>query len=444
MTWRADPGRTGAGRRDHRAPHPDQGAAAPAGDPRPAGGGGDQRHRARRRPGDRPGLPPPHRRRRQGKSARPARGDPRAAAGRWRSHPYGAVARHPERVAEGASAGPAAHAAPGARDRVSCTRSWPRSASWCPRAKEWIEANPQASVQPWDVPGYKIPGGTPSHPELRRGPARVPGEPAQAAQGRADAGASEHPGRGRRGHPGRRGHRAAHRVAVSGQPGHRADREEHDQGVLLRHAGDQLRRPPARPGTRRTGHDKVACARRRDDGRGHRVRVRPGGLGGRAQGCLAGRRRQRARRTRRLEEKALARDRTTPEKGEALLARITPTADYADLAGVRPRDRGRLRDPRRSSRRCSARSKDIVKPDALLCSNTSTLPITGLAEGVRPPARLHRPALLLPGRQDAAHRDHPGREDLGRHAGQGVRRRGRPARRPRSSSTTAAASSPAG
>ncbi len=32
-----------------------------------------------------------------------------------------------------------------------------------PAAKRWIAANPEA-VQPWDVKGYKIPGGTPSTP----------------------------------------------------------------------------------------------------------------------------------------------------------------------------------------------------------------------------------------------------------------------------------------
>jgi 3-hydroxyacyl-CoA dehydrogenase/enoyl-CoA hydratase/3-hydroxybutyryl-CoA epimerase len=35
-----------------------------------------------------------------------------------------------------------------------------------PAAKAWIKANPEAFAQPWDKPGYKIPGGTPSHPSL--------------------------------------------------------------------------------------------------------------------------------------------------------------------------------------------------------------------------------------------------------------------------------------
>jgi len=35
-----------------------------------------------------------------------------------------------------------------------------------PAAKAWIKANPDASAQPWDVPGFKLPGGTPSSPSL--------------------------------------------------------------------------------------------------------------------------------------------------------------------------------------------------------------------------------------------------------------------------------------
>src|SRR5581483_5094218 len=34
-----------------------------------------------------------------------------------------------------------------------------------PAAKKWIAENPEA-VQPWDVTGHKIPGGTPSNPRL--------------------------------------------------------------------------------------------------------------------------------------------------------------------------------------------------------------------------------------------------------------------------------------
>src|SRR5690606_38378525 len=43
-----------------------------------------------------------------------------------------------------------------------------------PKAKEWIKANPEAQ-QPWDVKGYKIPGGTPSNPKFA---ANLPAFPA--------------------------------------------------------------------------------------------------------------------------------------------------------------------------------------------------------------------------------------------------------------------------
>ena len=35
-----------------------------------------------------------------------------------------------------------------------------------PAAKAWIKANPDAAQNPWDQPGYKMPGGTPSNPKL--------------------------------------------------------------------------------------------------------------------------------------------------------------------------------------------------------------------------------------------------------------------------------------
>src|SRR5207248_1514482 len=39
-----------------------------------------------------------------------------------------------------------------------------RSEELVPAPKAWMKANPAGGVQPWDVKGYKIPGGTPSNP----------------------------------------------------------------------------------------------------------------------------------------------------------------------------------------------------------------------------------------------------------------------------------------
>ena len=80
-----------------------------------------------------------------------------------------------------------------------------------PAAKAWIKANPDSHEQPWDKKGYKMPGGTPSSPGLACDPAVVPGAAAQAAQGRADAGAEGDPGRRGRGRAGRLRHRQPHR-----------------------------------------------------------------------------------------------------------------------------------------------------------------------------------------------------------------------------------------
>jgi len=44
-----------------------------------------------------------------------------------------------------------------------------------PAAKAWIKANPESGVQPWDVKGYKIPGGTPATPAFA---ANLPAFPA--------------------------------------------------------------------------------------------------------------------------------------------------------------------------------------------------------------------------------------------------------------------------
>ncbi|MFI7098887.1 3-hydroxyacyl-CoA dehydrogenase NAD-binding domain-containing protein [Streptomyces sp. NPDC050161] len=79
--------------------------------------------------------------------------------------------------------------------------------------------------------------------------------------------------------------------------------------------------------------------------------------------------------------KALARGRTTEQKRDELLARITPTADPQDLAGCDAVIEAVFEDVA-LKHKVFQEIEHIVAPDALLCSNTSTLPISGLAEGV--------------------------------------------------------------
>ncbi|WP_458089131.1 3-hydroxyacyl-CoA dehydrogenase NAD-binding domain-containing protein [Streptomyces malaysiensis] len=80
--------------------------------------------------------------------------------------------------------------------------------------------------------------------------------------------------------------------------------------------------------------------------------------------------------------KALAKGRTTEAKRDGLLARITPTADLRDLEGCDAVIEAVFEDPA-LKHKVLQEIEGVVAPDALLCSNTSTLPITLLSEGVQ-------------------------------------------------------------
>jgi 3-hydroxyacyl-CoA dehydrogenase/enoyl-CoA hydratase/3-hydroxybutyryl-CoA epimerase len=87
---------------------------------------------------------------------------------------------------------------------------------------------------------------------------------------------------------------------------------------------------------------------------------------------------------RRLVDKAVARGRSTSDDAAALLSRIHPTGAAHDLAGVEVVIEAVFEDPA-LKQRVFGEIENIVAPDALLASNTSTLPITLLAEGVSRP-----------------------------------------------------------
>jgi 3-hydroxyacyl-CoA dehydrogenase / enoyl-CoA hydratase / 3-hydroxybutyryl-CoA epimerase len=88
--------------------------------------------------------------------------------------------------------------------------------------------------------------------------------------------------------------------------------------------------------------------------------------------------------TEKVNARAIERGRLTQEKSDAMLARITATADPADLAGCDLVIEAVFEDPA-LKHRVFAEAVAHVEPDALLCSNTSTLPITELAAGVERP-----------------------------------------------------------
>ena len=86
----------------------------------------------------------------------------------------------------------------------------------------------------------------------------------------------------------------------------------------------------------------------------------------------------------RLNAKALERGKLTQEKSDAMLDRIIPTANAADLAGCDLVIEAVFEDPS-LKHQVFTEVVPHVNPDALLCSNTSTLPITELATGVDRP-----------------------------------------------------------
>jgi 3-hydroxyacyl-CoA dehydrogenase/enoyl-CoA hydratase/3-hydroxybutyryl-CoA epimerase len=79
-----------------------------------------------------------------------------------------------------------------------------------------------------------------------------------------------------------------------------------------------------------------------------------------------------------LLDKAVKRGRSTAEKRDALLAKITPTTDYAALAGCDLVIEAVFED-RAVKAEVTKKAESVIGPSAVFASNTSTLPITGLA-----------------------------------------------------------------
>ncbi len=86
-----------------------------------------------------------------------------------------------------------------------------------------------------------------------------------------------------------------------------------------------------------------------------------------------------------LVAKAVERGRSTQEQAEELLARITPTTDAGAAEGAELVIEAVFEDPKVKAE-VFAEIEPVLADDALLGSNTSTLPITSLAEGVSRPA----------------------------------------------------------
>ncbi|MEO1014830.1 MAG: 3-hydroxyacyl-CoA dehydrogenase NAD-binding domain-containing protein [Pseudomonadota bacterium] len=83
-------------------------------------------------------------------------------------------------------------------------------------------------------------------------------------------------------------------------------------------------------------------------------------------------------------EKGVSKGKVTKEKGEELLARITPTTDYNDLKDVDMIIEAVFEDPDIKAD-VIKKTEAVIGQDVIFASNTSTLPITGLAKNSERP-----------------------------------------------------------
>lgn len=81
---------------------------------------------------------------------------------------------------------------------------------------------------------------------------------------------------------------------------------------------------------------------------------------------------------------AVKKSRMSKEQGEGLLSLITPTADYNDIADCDLVIEAVFED-RGIKKTVTEQVEAVLKPDAIFASNTSTLPISGLAENSKRP-----------------------------------------------------------
>ncbi|PSJ27254.1 3-hydroxyacyl-CoA dehydrogenase [Streptosporangium nondiastaticum] len=251
------------------------------------------------------------------------------------------------------------------------------------KARAFIDAHP-ASQQPWDVKGYKIPGGTPASPRFA---ANLPAFPASL---RKQLGGAPYP--------------APRNILAAAVEGSQVDFET-AQVIEARYFTELVIGQTSKNMIQAFFFDLQAVnsgASRPGDAAPRQVRkvavLGAGMMGaGIAYTCaragievvLKDVSEEAARKGKTYSEgllaKALAKGRTTEEKRDALLARITPTGDVADLAGCDAVIEAVFEDPA-LKQKVFQEVQQVVAPDALLCSNTSTLPITLLAEGVERPA----------------------------------------------------------
>ncbi|MFI8195077.1 3-hydroxyacyl-CoA dehydrogenase NAD-binding domain-containing protein [Streptomyces sp. NPDC085942] len=251
------------------------------------------------------------------------------------------------------------------------------------KARAFIDAHPE-SQQPWDVKGYKIPGGTPSNPKFA---ANLPAFPSNLKKQLAGAPMP-----------------APRNILAAAVEGSQVDFDT-AQTIEARYFTELVTGQVSKNMIQAFFFDLQAVNSGANRPKGvperpvRKVAVLGAGMmgAGIAYSCakagievvLKDVSTEAAAKGKAYSEKllakALSRGRTTEAKRDELLARITPTGEVAALAGCDAVIEAVFEDTA-LKHKVFQEIQDVVEPDALLCSNTSTLPITVLAEGVTRPA----------------------------------------------------------
>ncbi len=249
-----------------------------------------------------------------------------------------------------------------------------------PKAKEWIRANPEP-VQPWDVDGYRIPGGTPAQASFA---ANLPAFPANLRKQLKGANLP-----------------APKAIMAAAVEGAQVDFETAlviESRYFVELLCDQISTNMMQAFFFDLNHLNAGGSRPEgyETYRAKKVGVLGAGMMGAAIAYVSARAGldvvlkdvslEAAERGKAysvgLYDKAVSRGRSTQEEAAEGLARIVPTASADDLAGCDFVIEAVFENPE-LKHQVFGEIEPVVLPDAVLASNTSTLPITGLAEGVK-------------------------------------------------------------
>ncbi|WP_327256523.1 3-hydroxyacyl-CoA dehydrogenase NAD-binding domain-containing protein [Streptomyces sp. NBC_01244] len=248
------------------------------------------------------------------------------------------------------------------------------------RAKAWIAEHPDA-VQPWDAQGYRIPGGTPATPKFA---ANLPAFPANL---RKQLRGADYP--------------APRNILAAAVEGAQVDLDTAfliESRYFVQLVTGQIAKNMTQAfffdlqhinngGSRPAGHDtwqatKVGVLGAGMMGAGIVYVCARGGMevvlkdisleaAERGKAYSAG-----------LLDKAVSRGKTSRERADEVLGRIRPTAQAEDLRGCDLVIEAVFESPE-LKRKVFQEIEDFLEPGTLLGSNTSTLPISRLADGVR-------------------------------------------------------------